>query len=117
MSYSEAESIYRLIADAAQSEEASGKNGRFVICKAAEERQRGYVMGISTSTPLNVSVLAKKFPGAQIYVRGDKRLVELDVGFDVYSTFGKPMYFFQWWMLAAVWVITGAVWKYSVIVV
>lgn len=113
MSYKAAEWVYMRIARAAKQAAVGSATGMAVICNAPEERQRGYVVTVSTSVPLNVSELARKFPGAQIYARGDRGAINLDVGYDVKTVYGPMQCVLKYWMLICVWVITGFIWAWS----
>ena len=112
MAFSDVEIVYRKIAQAARK---AGGNSSSVVCNAPEPRLRGHVINISSTVPINISELAHQFPGAQIYARPDRQLMSLEVGYDVLSVYGPTKYFLKWWMLIAVWIISGAIWAHTVL--
>jgi len=112
MTYSEEEAVYRKVVYVAKK---ASTNPSSVVCEAPEPRIRGHVIKVSSTVPINISQLVRKFPGAEIYGRGDRGPLSIEIGYDALTVYGPVQYIFKWWMLAAVWTLAGATWAHSII--
>jgi hypothetical protein len=104
------------LARAAQKAVASGHHYSAVTVSTPEERQRERVCTVATTAPLNVSHLARVFPGANIYVRGDLAAsgAALDVYFDPRTVDGPPAHRVHPFAVLSAWLAAYVAWTLAV---